>query len=546
MKNIFTTKALIAFTSVFGLLFYLAWAGFAIGDTRFDDAFMIARYAKHWLAGHGFSWNLSDGPSYGVTSPAYLYLVTFLMWITKAPDALLLSLTSFTCGLLTVGILVYLGFWIQTAPWREKSWLPLLVVPAMVLMPSFRVHSLSGMETTFGLLALSLHAFCMLAASRSPTTRNLAFCLATGFLSYSIRPDAGLYALAMPPLFFVATDRGNLKFAIRYALILVGVMACGLLVNKSLFGNPLPLPFFAKKAGFYQGYVGMGKWNAMKEMLIFFSSALPFLLAVIASASRKHALQLLAIAVPIFLTFLYFSRVTQVMGWDARYYYPSLVLVVVAAYITLLTAQPEPKPATNLESMAPRYLAALVLLIPLISVPLRDKAIEVWADKVIGHPQAVEATTQYQQPANLPPKLGWWESISGFRDLLARLPGDAVVAASEYGYIGAEFPEMTIVDMVGLHDPKVAFNGFSAEYLLSREPDVIWFPHKDYTHAVAQIEDSPAFRDSFEYFPMAFDYGIAVNKQSPRYQAVKTAAREQFTESYGAGLDDYLAAPVGN
>lgn len=36
--------------------------------------------------------------------------------------------------------------------------------------------------------------------------------------------------------------------------------------------------------------------------------------------------------------------------------------------------------------------------------------------------------------------------------LLERMPKGVVLAASEYGIIGSHFPDMTIIDLVGLHD----------------------------------------------------------------------------------------------
>ncbi len=47
-------------------------------ETRFDDAYMFSRYADNFLNGHGFAWNPTDGPSYGITSPVYLFLITAL------------------------------------------------------------------------------------------------------------------------------------------------------------------------------------------------------------------------------------------------------------------------------------------------------------------------------------------------------------------------------------------------------------------------------------------------------------------------------------
>ncbi len=85
----------------------------AVWFTTFDDAYMVVRYAKHFLAGGGFSWNVADGPSHGITSPAYLLLVTLALGITHAGDAEVLTGLSFAAGMLAVAALVGLLFLCQ-------------------------------------------------------------------------------------------------------------------------------------------------------------------------------------------------------------------------------------------------------------------------------------------------------------------------------------------------------------------------------------------------------------------------------------------------
>ena len=75
MKNTSIEKALILSFALLSLAFYIKTTVGELGYTDFDDAYMITRYAKHYLSGNGFSWNPVDGPAYGITSPAYLILI---------------------------------------------------------------------------------------------------------------------------------------------------------------------------------------------------------------------------------------------------------------------------------------------------------------------------------------------------------------------------------------------------------------------------------------------------------------------------------------
>ena len=75
----------------------------------FDDAYMFLRYAKHFLSGHGFSWNVGDGPAYGPTSALYLIATTVARGVTSFTDAGLLVALPTAAGLLACAVLVLLG-----------------------------------------------------------------------------------------------------------------------------------------------------------------------------------------------------------------------------------------------------------------------------------------------------------------------------------------------------------------------------------------------------------------------------------------------------
>ena len=70
--------------------------------TLFDDAYAFLRYAKHWIAGQGFSWNSSDGPAFGCTRPLYQFVVTFFRWTSSRADGELLVLLSWWAGILMI------------------------------------------------------------------------------------------------------------------------------------------------------------------------------------------------------------------------------------------------------------------------------------------------------------------------------------------------------------------------------------------------------------------------------------------------------------
>ena len=546
MKTRSIQNALIGILALLSVAYYLRTTTGELGNTKFDDAYMITRYAKHWLDGKGFSWNPIDGAAYGITSPAYLFLITAILGLTGCSDGMALTTTSYTAGLLSALTLILMGFLVQRGESSRKSLLPLLVVPCLLLVPPFRYHSLTGMETTFSLLANSLLACSIVIATRKRSTAALLLCLLTGLLSYATRPDNGLYALLLPPLFFVATNRSLWRYALRYEVLFSLVVGLSLIVNRILFADFVPLPFFAKAGGFYQGYTGTTTWNAMKEMLVFHNAAMPCLIVLVSTTSRKVVPRLVAIGVVVIATFGYFATVTQIMGWQARYYYPSIAFVFLAAFTAISpgdSATVKTPIRASHSAFTWRLLVGVAILLPILSSTINHAAVHLWRKYVIGTPVAIHANTQYRKlnNATLPP-LGWWGSTIAMDALLERMPQHIVFAASEYGWLGSRFPHLTIVDLAGLHDRTIAHQGFSAAYVLSRKPDLIWLPHTEYTYAVAELLDDPTFQRDYEYYPEAYDYGIALRKNSEFYAAMKAEANREFSRIYpGLNMSDHLA-----
>lgn len=538
-------KAVIAGVALLSLAFYLKTAVGSLGHTTFDDAYMITRYAKHWLAGQGFSWNPHEGPVYGITSPAYLIVVTAILGLTGCTDAMAVTAASFSAGLMSMLTLVLLGFFIQERRWRDKSWVPLLVVPCLCFLPPFRYHSLTGMETTTALFANSLLAVAIVIATRRRGTAALVFCLGAGTLSFATRPDNGVYAFCLPPILFVATSRSLWRYAVQYECLAAAIAGCGLIINRLLFGDFLPLPFFVKRGGFYQGYVGAFKWNAMEYMLDFCVAAIPCLLVLVCTIRQKAIPQIAAIGVAVLVTFGYYATVMQLMGWQSRYYYPSIAFCFLAAFISIELHAATPTLA-QCTTISWRSFAGLMILLPVLSPSLRQEAISRWEKHVIGNPKAVQCVTQYRRSTDARlPSLGWWNGIQAMGALIARMPPGIAFASSEYGQIGSRFPDLTIVDLTGLHDRTIAHHGFSTACLFSRSPDLVWFPHGDYTHAVALILDDPVFRCDYEYYPQAYDYGIALRKTSKVYATMKKELEREFVQVYAdARLSECIAEPV--
>ncbi len=125
---------------------------------------------------------------------------------------------------------------------------------------------------------------------------------------------------------------------------------------------------------------------------------------------------------------------------------------------------------------------------------------------------------------------------------VGNLPSGVKVAATEYGYIASENLHAVIIDMAGLHDKNLVLRGFSSGNILSRDPDIIWLSHTDYTLFRKMLLDDPIFRERYDYYPGMFNYGVALRSGSNFYGEALTALDSVFSRAYpGRELADYCA-----
>lgn len=510
--------------------------------STFDDAYMFLRYAKHWLAGDGFSWNVEDGSVYGVTSVSYLFLVTLLRGLSNLPDRLLLTLTSFVFGMLSLGLLVGIGF--KFFKKVRFHWIPLLLIPTMLLSSGFRYHASTGMETTLSIFANSLMIVSVISLSRRRNNASLFLCLVSAYLAFLTRPDMGIYCVLFPALFLIADDTKNWKLGLKYVLVFALVLIGNLFLMKWIFGNYLPLSVFAKSSGYYDGYLGISQWNPAHEMFYMARESLPYLIVLVFFVSKKTTWKVGAIFIPMILSCCYYAQMIQIMGYNARYYYPSLPFVIFVAYIVLNSYLKDgssflKKPA----SLLLRSSIALLLLLLINSTWIENGAVSFWEKAFLDKPEHYRSSYEYKTPATEElPDLGWWNSKFQMDSLLQKMPEEISIVCSEYGYIGARNPEIKIIDPVGLHDEQTAKDGFDENRLFKEKPDFVWFPHPHYSGIIKGIKDHEVFRKAYEYYPEAYDYGVAIWTDSPYYDQIKDVFSKEFSRVYkDYSLSDYRA-----
>jgi len=222
-----------------------------------DDAYMVLRYAKQMLAGHGHAWNPDGRQVFGVTGTLHLLLVTVLAGLLPLGDSSVLALASLGFTVLALGALAFVSVGLVRSPrLREKPWLAVAGMWLFVLPQRlFISQALNGMDCMSALFANTLVAGAALWLGRSGEPRALAAAVGAAFLALVARPDDGIYAILTPLLAVLlgeAPQRGRLLLRLSAGLALALALYLG--IAAAVFGNPLPLPFYAKSFGYFTEY----------------------------------------------------------------------------------------------------------------------------------------------------------------------------------------------------------------------------------------------------------------------------------------------------
>lgn len=504
----------------------------------FDDAFMFARYAHNVRAGHGFAWNPGGPPTYGFTSLLYLLLITALSAALPLTDNSVLLLASAACGLAAAGLLVFICARAARSPLLQRRYavwagtlLPLLLIPTNALN-----HFFTGMDTTLALLTNTLLAGAVLRYLAQPGRRTGVWLPAAAFLTYQARPDNGLYALLLPLL--ATALLGPRPRRRRHALLVTGALLALLAVDAWLkarwLGSPVPLAFFAKANGYLEGYLSDNGWNPFGYLLDFGLVTWPFWLALGAFGRQRHARDIVVWLLPVALTVAYLFSVKQIMGFWGRFYLPALPLVVVAAVRVLDDA---------LARHGARALPALRLwVVPGLLVLAGGLKLAAAAYQALVPVTDLPVASLIAAPDVAPlPRLGDAAAAAAVAELAQALPSGSAIALTEVGRVGAAAPAVVLVDMAGLNDTALARGGFSAESILARRPDLIWGPPSDYSGMRYALLSDPAFWADYDYYPEAFDHGLAVRHDAA---SVVALVRARWVQQYpGTMPEAYRAGP---
>ena len=497
--------------------------------TLFDDAFMYLRYAGNILAGHGFSWNPGDGNVYGVTSIAYTGIVTIARAVfPDMPAGVFLTRLSGLTGLAAMLLCSYAVSRGARHRLNRFATASMCVIPFFLFVPALRFHALTGMETMLAIAANSVLIVAMLRLERDRNISALFLAAIAAWFTILVRPDNGLYAVFAPAFILWIAYRTGGRTVLVYCGILAGLLVLDSAIKLAVLGDVLPLSHYVKQRGFYDAYTGAPRWNPVRYLTAFLLALSPYWTVMILTIRRERAGIVAAYLIPVALTAAYYFRVLQIMGDNFRFYAPAAPFIIVPALICLDDALGDlPRPSLMFRTLAPR---AVVAGLCLTAVLLAGRYASPWYSA-----RFLEPAARYPEIAvddeNRPPHLGWTRSIEAASRIAGKLPPDSIIAATEIGRLAAENPHVAILDLTGLHDPRIAKHGFSVDYLLERAPDLIWCPHPEYTAIVYSMITSESFQQAYLFLPGMLDYGIAVRRNAPDVRGIVLRELETI---YGA------------
>jgi hypothetical protein len=511
----------------------------------FDDAYMFLRYAHNIRHGLGFSWNLDGVHTYGPTSLLWSFCVLLLSYLPTDPWTQLI-LGSWLFSIAAVIAIAWAAAANAQSDWLRNPLrgLPLIVLP-LVGSAVFEGNQFNGMET---MLATTLCAFflgltLLWRAGRVPPE----VLGAVGLLLFLARPESALVTLLLPLLLWLLLERPRpaLKSLLRlYGFFLTGVVI-DLITCQLYFGTPLPLSVYMKGHQAYLGYSSI--WYPGLLLLAFLSAMQLFLAALILLARRRDLRLVLACFVPAAAVFSYLGTVTQIMGFNSRYYVPYTPLIVVPVLLVLdrwLASGSEAGawPGHTLRNRSVLTAALLLFFLVLSSEAVQGKL------RRLEHGYHFEYDpAQLSITAAVPlPKTDWQPMMASITDdFIAPLPPGVTVAATEVGYLGERASQLNVIDLAGLNDTDIALHGFIVSRFLQRKPDLIWMPNAAYTYQRGVMFSDPAFLAQYNLYADAGNYGIAVRKDSPFRPQIDQQLQIFWTKIYpGSDPSSYLVHSV--
>jgi len=510
-RIVFLAIAAAAVAAVFYLsvLVYRVMHYGQFADRLFDDAFFFVRYAGNFLDTGAFEWNRGEGPVYGNTSQFYQLVVTLLHWLLDGNVVLTLFVA---LALGAAAYLVVLPLAYASARPRIDPAVRLVILALIVVCIAFDGQMLfaveNGMETTW---AMALVSLSLLVTFRLENADNPIKAAALNgvaiLLVFTVRPDAVLLAFA-GPAGLVAFSRERALRRAGLTALLGGAMLVALFIGLCwlYYGDPLPLAAITKTSLLsilpaYRHFEDFGSsYRLLEQMLALHKAELCLALIALAMFSRlSPVLRGAALGMAAFSAYHLFF-VVPIMAHAGRFYAPMVPV------LTLLAASAA---EAIVERIRQRRWSAWIGIAAVVAIGglLAHRAVRLGQVMVLTHQHVVTMDDAMNTADGAMTRVSQTFRYYDGRmaALVAGLGEDCSIASTENGALSAFARRAPMVDISGLHDRRMAWEGFSATRLLEEQrPDVVIRPYPWYVDWIAALESHPALdRDYIREGPSA-------------------------------------------
>ncbi|MEE2663168.1 MAG: hypothetical protein VX681_03550 [Myxococcota bacterium] len=462
------------------VLLFAAASGIAIlgyFEFRFltDDAFISFRYASNALAGRGLVWNPSPFlPVEGYTNFAWVVLLgaVWALLGIEPPDAA--NPLALAFGLGTLALTLRIGLRMQLPQHYQRLRLPLLALIALgvVTNRTYLAWLSSGLETALFNFALTAWIACAIEPPATRTWRATLGLSCAASAAALARPDGWLAVLGCAPLALLGRRaRGGWSPHERWAWCPLLLPALHLAWRRSYYGEWLPNTWYAKQLGAWPESGIRYAASFVLEYAVWLWAA--FVLFWLLRRPRlPHQ-----VAVVVAVLLIHFGYYTFVIGGDHFEYrvYSHLIPLLFLSSAWLLAA------GRARGSVSVALVAAFVALswpIPWAHhLATRDLETRKQTHKLVA-PVAPRLVPPFEWLARPFDELQAWlipkhvamrhrEHAVFYQQLSESLPSRsegsrigwdqrAILLAGNVGRIGWVFPNVAVLDVLGLNDYVVA------------------------------------------------------------------------------------------
>jgi len=405
----------------------------------FEDAAMLARYARNWAEGYGIVWNRGERPVDGATDFLFMAMVAALVKIGCEATAAARGV-SVACHVLTVAF-VYIVV-------RSFSRCGCLLATCAALWLLFG-PGLAYADQAFGtpVFAFSATVTYVLAmcAARHPTSRLCAGFAMSALILGLIRPEGVLLSVLVLLAMLLKTN--GRRRAVTWFLVVFGVLGTAYFAwRRSYFGHPLPNPFYVKGGGRLH-------LDGLRSSVGFVRALVgPFwLLPLCAICFRRQLREAIIALLPIAGFAGVWLCVSDEMNWMGRFQYAAMPIAIIS-FLALVPGLKEELRRFQLDQAATYTRVCLLALLALAGVRA------LWV-----HEGAFSRTHRSDGRADIGKQLrqfqdkGYW------------------LALTEAGLLPF-YSEWNALDAGGLNDPVVAHGGrVTREQLDKHPPEIIMF-----------------------------------------------------------------------